>query len=93
MSTPPDVSSQRRFNTRLGMSLFLVYLVMYVGFVCINAFKAEWMDVTAIAGLNLAIVYGFALIVFAFVLALIYGVLCRTEPIASADEATSKGDH
>ena len=85
-------SAQRRFNTRLGLILFIVYLLLYVGFVCINAFKADWMDMTAVAGLNLAIVYGFALIVFALVLALIYGVMCRTEPVIEADENASSSN-
>ncbi|QDT12568.1 DUF485 domain-containing protein [Planctomycetes bacterium K23_9] len=90
-------SAERRFNTRLGLILFLIYLALYVGFVCINAFRASWMDVTAIAGLNLAIVYGFALIVFAIVLALVYGAMCRTEPTESAEvssdnQPTDSGD-
>ncbi|NND99401.1 MAG: DUF485 domain-containing protein [Pirellulaceae bacterium] len=85
MPAPPNTDSpERRFNTRLGLVLFVVYLTMYVGFVCINAFKADWMDMTAVAGLNLAIVYGFALIVIALVLALIYGMLCRAEPSEEA---------
>ena len=83
-------SPERRYNSRLGMILFFVYLALYVGFVCINAFKADLMDKTAVAGLNLALVYGFALIVIALVLALIYGALCRTEPAElSTDDATS----
>ncbi|MGB7345456.1 MAG: DUF485 domain-containing protein [Pirellulaceae bacterium] len=88
--SPNGDSAARRFNTRLGLILFLIYLAMYVGFVCINAFKADWMDAQAIAGLNLAIVYGFGLIVFALVLALIYGVACRTEPIEPSRDG--KGD-
>ena len=36
------------------------------------------MQRTPYAGVNLAIWYGFALIIAAFVLALLYGLLCRT---------------
>ncbi len=87
-------SSERRYNSRLGLTLFAIYLALYLGFVLINAFKADWMDVTAVAGLNFAIVYGFALIIFALVLALIYGAMCRTEPVIEArtDETTEAGD-
>lgn len=76
--------SPRRFNVRLGMTLFVVYLVLYLGFVLINAFAAEWMEVTTLAGLNLALVYGFGLILAALLLALIYGWFCRPEPDATA---------
>ncbi len=79
MKSPDSASPERQFNTRLGLALFAVYLVLYLGFVLINAFAADRMDTIVLAGLNLAIVYGFALIVFAFVLAMIYGTLCRTE--------------
>ena len=79
MKSPESASPERQFNTRLGLALFAVYLVLYLGFVLINAFAADRMDTIVLAGLNLAIVYGFALIVFAFVLAIIYGTLCRTE--------------
>ena len=79
-SPPPDTSPERQYNTRLGMILFTIYLVLYVGFVLINAFNARAMETIVLAGLNLAIVYGMVLIVFALVLALIYGVMCRREP-------------
>lgn len=67
-----------RYNARLGMVLFLFYLVFYGAFVVINAAWPEWMDVTAWLGLNLAVVYGLGLIVGAFVLALVYALLCKS---------------
>lgn len=76
--------SPRRFNVRLGMALFVVYLALYLGFVLINAFAAEWMEVVTLGGLNLALVYGFGLILAALLLALIYGWFCRSEPDATA---------
>ena len=61
-------------NARIGLVLFGVYAVCYAAFVLTNAFAAEWMDAVPLAGLNLAVLWGFALIVLALVLALIYGV-------------------
>lgn len=98
MKTNDSVSSERQFNTRLGLILFAVYLVLYLVFVLINAFAAGLMDTIVLAGLNLAIVYGFALIVIALVLALVYGVMCRREPVeektklskAAADRETNE---
>ncbi len=76
-------SPERHYNTRLGLSLFVVYLLLYVGFVLVNAFAANVMDTTVVAGLNLAIVYGFGLIITALVMALLYGLLCKTETTSS----------
>jgi uncharacterized membrane protein (DUF485 family) len=41
------------------------------------------MEVVVFAGLNLAIVYGFTLIIAAFVLAIIYGWMCRNDVASS----------
>lgn len=82
MIASDDSSSARQYNARLGLILFAIYLLFYLGFVLINAFKADLMETSTLAGLNLAIVYGIGLIVSAFVLALIYGVMCRREPAA-----------
>ena len=60
-------------SSRFGMALFATYLVLYGGFVLLNAFSPETMEITSLAGVNLAIWYGFGLIVAALVLALIYG--------------------
>jgi uncharacterized membrane protein (DUF485 family) len=67
-------------NARYGMVLFLVYLAFYAGFVLLNAFRPDVMDWVPAAGVNLAIWYGFALIVVALALALVYAWLCRTPP-------------
>lgn len=63
-------------NKRIGLLLFAVYVLFYASFMLISAFFPNVMSSPAIAGLNLAIVYGFALILLAFVLALVYMKLC-----------------
>lgn len=68
-------------NARLGLVLFLIYLVLYGGFTLLAAFAPGVMERTPAAGVNLAVWYGFGLIAAALVLALIYGWLCRnSEP-------------
>ena len=69
----------------LGMTLFFVYLLFYAGFVLINATSPELMELTPIAGLNLAVLYGFALIVVAIVLSMLYGVLAGRRDAATQD--------
>ena len=63
-------------NARYGMVLFVIYLLIYGGFV-VSVFWPEVMAREALFGVNLAITYGFALIAIAMVLALIYTWLCR----------------
>ncbi|SFI45085.1 DUF485 domain-containing protein [Planctomicrobium piriforme] len=63
-------------NARIGLVLFAIYLVFYAGFVGLNAFSPETMAQTPIPNVNLAILYGFALIIVALVLSLLYGALC-----------------
>jgi uncharacterized membrane protein (DUF485 family) len=63
------------YKTRLGVIMFLVYAVVYASFIGINVFAPAWMRVD-VGSLNVAIVFGFALIVLAVVLAFVYNHLC-----------------
>ena len=57
---------------RIGLAIFAGYCLLYGGFIGIAAFKPSWLAAPAFAGINVAIVYGFVLIIAAFVAALIY---------------------
>jgi uncharacterized membrane protein (DUF485 family) len=85
----PDFISMVPRNTRFGLVLFFIYLAFYAGFVLLAAFSPATMERTPWAGVNLAIWYGFALIAAAFMLALIYGALCRTSEPASESNQKS----
>lgn len=71
-------------NARYGMVLFLIYLLIYGGFVALSAFWPEVMAREALFGVNLAVTYGFALIAIALLLALIYSWLCRAIPTGNS---------
>lgn len=64
-------------NARIGLVLFAVYVALYAGFMALSAFRPAAMSKPFVGGANLAVVYGFALIGAALVLALIYMGLCR----------------
>jgi uncharacterized membrane protein (DUF485 family) len=71
----PDPASS--YKTRLGVVMFLIYCVVYVGFILINVVaEGEAMQIILFMGLNLAVVYGIGLIVLALVMALIYNHKC-----------------
>ncbi|MEE3369415.1 MAG: DUF485 domain-containing protein [Planctomycetota bacterium] len=73
-------------NARLGMGLFVVYLILYGTYVFLNAFSAQTMEATPFAGINLAILFGFGLIITALVLALVYGALCAAGDSTSQEK-------
>ncbi|CAN5866210.1 hypothetical protein BH23PLA1_BH23PLA1_41760 [soil metagenome] len=82
--TPPENPQEETENpdlvsaqARVGLRLFLVYSLIYAGFIGLNAFAPRAMAWTPFGGLNVAILYGMGLIASAFVLALIYMALCR----------------
>jgi uncharacterized membrane protein (DUF485 family) len=56
--------------------MFVVYCLIYGGFVAINILSPALMETEIVAGLNLAVVYGFGLIVVALIMSLIYNRLC-----------------
>jgi uncharacterized membrane protein (DUF485 family) len=79
-------------NARLGLALFAVYLVLYGGFVGLAAFSPATLETTPLAGVNLAIWYGFGLIVAAFILALVYGWACRSSAASQSEPAGATED-
>lgn len=67
-------------NTRMGVILFAVYVVFYAGFMGLSAFLPEAAARPFFFGVNLAVCYGFALILAALVLAMVYMKVCRKSP-------------
>jgi uncharacterized membrane protein (DUF485 family) len=78
-------------TTRIGLALFAVYTVVYGAFVLLAAFSSETMEATPLAGVNVAIWYGFGLIVAAIVLALAYGWACRSSSDSVPDDNRDRG--
>jgi uncharacterized membrane protein (DUF485 family) len=83
----PDYASGAK--TRLGVWMFILYALVYAGFVALNIATPALMEKRIVLGLNLAVSYGFGLIVFALLLALIYNSLCATHE-AKAEHAATK---
>jgi uncharacterized membrane protein (DUF485 family) len=65
------------YNTRLGLALFAVYVLFYGGFMALSAFRPEVMGRPFLGGVNLSVAYGFALIVAALLLAVLYLAVSR----------------
>lgn len=79
------------YKTRLGVWMFLFYLLFYAGFIAVNILSPLSMEKIVFMNLNLAVVYGFGLIVVALVQALIYDIACNSKENELA-AAESKGE-
>lgn len=64
-------------NARYGMILFIVYALVYAGFIALSTFAPSLMARPVLSGVNLAVVYGFGLILLAFILAMLYMYMVR----------------
>ncbi len=63
-------------KTKLGVILFFIYLIVYAGFVAIGVADYTLMGKVVLGNQNLAVVYGFGLIIFAILLGLFYNWRC-----------------
>ena len=69
-----DYASERK--SKLGVKLFFVYGAVYTGFMAINVFNQALWEKEVMCGLNLAVVYGIGLILFAIILGVVYNAMC-----------------
>ncbi|MBI9051070.1 MAG: hypothetical protein JEZ00_16735 [Anaerolineaceae bacterium] len=76
-ATPAGKDPAGPYKIRLGIWMFVFYSLFYASFVAINLLNPLAMATIVFAGLNLAVVYGFALIIVALIEALFYDWLCR----------------
>jgi uncharacterized membrane protein (DUF485 family) len=76
-ATPVGKDPAGPYKIRLGIRMFIFYALFYAGFVAINLISPPTMAKIVFAGLNLATVYGFSLILVALIEALIYDWMCR----------------
>ena len=88
-ATPSAKDPAGAYKMRLGLWMFLFYSTFYAGFVGLNLLIPQSMGAIVFLGLNLATVYGFALILVAFVQALVYDAMCRRK---EADFARLESD-
>ncbi len=75
------------YKSKLGVYFFISYSLVYAVFVALNVITPQSMSIIIIAGLNLAVVYGFGLILLAIGMGLIYNFMCtRKEDTMNAQE-------
>ena len=82
------VEKTQRFKTKLGLIMFAIYTPIYFAFIIICVVNPQFMA-TEVGSLNVAITYGFGLIVLAIIQALIYNRICSKRE--ERDDGPEKG--
>ncbi len=79
-------------SARIGLVLFVMYVLLYAGLIGIVLFRPELLSTRPFGGVNLAIAYGMGLIGAAFLLAIVYMIACRmVEGSPASRQAVSSG--
>ena len=79
------------FKTKLGLIMITVYTVVYFTFIIIAVANPQLMA-KDIGSLNLAIAYGFGIIILAIIQALIYNFACSRREKKHEDADKGKGE-
>lgn len=79
------------FKTRIGIYLFVAYGIIYTLFVLLNTVLPASMKIIVLYGMNLAVFYGFSLIILAIIMSVIYNIICtKKEKEFAAREGDKK---
>lgn len=81
-----------KYKSTLGLIMIAIYVPIYLAFVLVSVLSPKTLSVD-IGSLNLAIAFGFGLIILAIVQALIYNWLCSRREKADGEPTPAKGDH
>ena len=79
------------FKTKLGLIMIAIYTVVYFTFIIIAVASPQLMA-KDVGGLNLAIVYGFGIIILAIIQALIYNFASSRHEKNNGESGDGKGD-
>ena len=92
-AAPVGKDPAQYYKMRVGIWMVIAYSLFYAGFVAINLLSPLLMEKTVFAGLNLATVYGFALIIIALLQALVYDAMCRAQERKLNNQQVSGEQH
>lgn len=79
------------YKTKLGLRMMPIFAAVYFVFIVIAVTNPQMMA-NDVGSLNVAITYGFAIIITAIVMALIYNYLCSRKEKEDGDTEHGKGE-
>jgi uncharacterized membrane protein (DUF485 family) len=78
------------FKTKLGIIMVVIFTIVYFAFIIIAVTNPQVMA-NDVGNLNVAIVFGFGIIILAIIQALIYNFACSRKEKANGDTGKEKG--
>lgn len=89
-ATEWQTEKSQSFKTKTGLIMFAIYIPIYLAFILISVISPKTMA-TEIGSLNLAIVYGFGIIILAIIQAIIYNYICsKKEKLDNLNKGSAK---
>ncbi len=86
-----QTEKSQAFKTRLGIIMFAIYTPIYLAFILISVISPSTMS-KDVGSLNVAIVYGFGIIILAIIQAVIYNNICSAKERHDHVTGDGKGD-
>jgi len=90
-STEWQAEKSQSYKTKLGIIMFAIYTPIYLAFILISVISPSFMA-KDVGGLNVAIVYGFGIIVLAIIQAIIYNNICSAKERHDRPADVKKGE-
>jgi uncharacterized membrane protein (DUF485 family) len=79
------------YKAKLGIYMFAAYTPIYLAFILISVISPSFMA-RDIGSLNVAIVYGFGIIILAIIQAVVYNAICSNKEKHDHIPEAQKGD-
>ena len=79
------------FKTKLGLIMVAFFTIVYFAFIILAVTNPQAMA-NDVGSLNVAVVYGFGIIILAIIQALIYNFVCSRHERGNGDSEHDKGE-
>jgi len=90
-STEWQVEKSQNYKAKLGLIMFAIFTPIYLAFIFICVISPSTMAID-VGSLNVAIVYGFGIIILAIIQAVIYNIICSNKEKHDHVVDNAKGD-
>lgn len=85
------MEKSQAYKTKFGLIMFAAFTPIYLAFILISVISPSTMA-KDVGDLNVAIVYGFGLIILAIVQAVIYNIICSNKEKHDDVDESAKGE-
>ena len=91
-ATKWQAEKSQSFKTKVGLNMYAIFAPIYLAFILVCVISPQVMA-KDVGSLNVAIVFGFGIIILAIIQALIYNFICSRRENKDGDSDKGKGDN